>query len=50
MIQGDQVGGEVEGELKYEGFCWLLTESDEVLAGQGKLDWRKLVLVVEMVQ
>ena len=45
----DQEGGEVEGELKYVEFCWLLKEGDEVLEGQGTLDWRRLVWVVEMV-
>ena len=42
----DQEGGEVEGKLKYEEFCWLLTESEEVLEGQGTLDWRMLVWVL----
>ena len=42
----DQEGGEVEGELKYEEFCWLLKEGEEVLEGQGTLDWRVLVWVL----
>ena len=46
----DQEGGEVEGELKYEEFCWLLKESEEVLEGQGTLDWRMLVWVLENLE
>ena len=42
----DQEGGEVEGELKYEEFCLLLKEGEEVLEGQGTLDWRMLVWVL----
>ena len=42
----DQEGGGVEGEVKYEEFCWLLKESEEVLEGQGTLDWRVLVWVL----
>ena len=42
----DQEGGEVEGELTYEELCWLLKESEEVLEGQGTLDWRMLVWVL----
>ena len=46
----DQEGGEVEGELKYEEFCWLLKESEDVLEGQGTLDWRMLVWVLENLE
>lgn len=46
----DQEGGEVEGEVKYEDFCWLLKESEEVLEVQGTLDWRMVVWVLENLE
>ena len=46
----DQGGGEVEGEVKYEDFCWLLKESEEVLEVQGTLDWRMVVWVLENLE
>ena len=46
----DQEGGGVEGEVKYEEFCWLLKEREEVLEGQGTLDWRMLVWVLENLE
>ena len=46
----DQEGGEVEGEVKYEDFCWLLKESEEVLEVQGTWDWRMVVWVLENLE
>ena len=46
----DQEGGEVEGEVKYEDFCWLLKESEEVLEVQGTWDWRMVVWVLETLE
>ena len=46
----DQEGGEVEGELEYEEFCLLLKEGEEVLEGQGTLDWRMVVWVLETLE
>ena len=46
----DQEGGEEEGEVKYEDFCWLLKESEEVLEVQGTLDWRMVVWVLENLE
>ena len=40
----------MEGEVKYEEFCWLLKESEEVLEVQGTLDWRMVVWVLETLE
>ena len=50
VVWKDQEGGDVEGEVKYEGFCWLLKESEEVLEVQGTLDWRMVVWVLENLE